>query len=101
MSKCFVSTRAQADLDETWLYVSRDRPKAADRLIDRLVAHFELLASNPDLGEALPTWARDLRQSVVGRYVVLYRVRPDRVEIIRVIHGARNVAEEFGKHWFS
>jgi toxin ParE1/3/4 len=68
-------------------------------LIDRLVGHCELLASRPAIGEAIAELTQDLRQSVVGQYVVLYRPRPDRVEILRVIHGARDVVAEFKRHW--
>lgn len=101
MSDCYISVRAQADLDETWLYVSHDRPGAADRLIDRLLDHCRLLAENPNLGEAWPELARDVRRSIVGAYVVLYRPCPDRVEVLRVIHGARDVAAEFRRHWLA
>jgi toxin ParE1/3/4 len=99
MSSYFVTPRAQADLDETWLYVAKDRPGAADRLIDRIIGHFSSLASNPELGASCAELAADLRQSTVGNYIVLYRPRPARVEIVRVIHGARDVAEEFKRHW--
>lgn len=46
-----VAARAQADLDEIWLYIAADRPDAADRILNRFQAAFELLASEPHLGE--------------------------------------------------
>jgi toxin ParE1/3/4 len=99
MSSYFVTPRAQSDLDEIWLYIAKDRPGAADRLIDRIVGHFSVIASNPELGATCAELAADLRQSTVGSYIILYRPRPTRAEIIRVIHGARDVAEEFKQHW--
>lgn len=99
MSNYYVADRAQADLGKAWLYIARDRPGAADRFYDRLRQHFKLLAANPEMGEKCTELAKDLRQSTVGGYVVLYRPRPDRVEIVRVIHGARDIAEEFRRHW--
>jgi toxin ParE1/3/4 len=101
MSEFFVSPRADADLDLIWLYIAGDRPGAADRMVDRLIEHFALLAANPQFGEAYPQLAPDLRRSHVGSYVVLYRPRQERVEIVRVIHGARDVEQEFRRHWFS
>lgn len=101
MSGYFVSPRAQADLDETWLYIALDRPAAADRVIDRLIEHFAVLAANPGIGEECPKLALGLRQSSVSNYVVLYRDRPSRIEIVRVIHSARDIEKEFRQHWFS
>jgi plasmid stabilization system protein ParE len=30
---------------------------------------------------------------VVGRYMILYRIIPDGVEVVRVVHGARYLPE--------
>ena len=96
---CYIADRACADLAETWLYIAQDRPGAADRLMDRLNDHFDVLAANPQMGEDCPQLAANLRQTSVGNYVVFHRPSPDRVEIVRVIHGARDVVEEFKRHW--
>jgi toxin ParE1/3/4 len=99
MSAHFVSQRARADIAQIWLFISNDRPGAADRLLDRFERHFELLADNLELGETCPHLLTDVRRSSVGNYIVLHRPRQDRVEILRVIHGARDVEAEFRKHW--
>ena len=40
-----LSSRAERDLDEVWLYVAEDAsPTTADRLIDEIVDRFDLLA---------------------------------------------------------
>ncbi len=96
---CYIADRARADLAEVWLYVARDRPGAADPLYDRLMRHFDVLAANPEMGEDCSKLAIGLRRTSVGNYVVLFRPRSDRVEIVRVIHGARDVEEEFRRHW--
>lgn len=89
---------AQADIDSAWFYIAKDRPSAADRFVERLRRHFELLSENPLVGEARADLAEGVRQSIVGNYVVLYRPAADRVQIVRVIHGARDVFAEFWKH---
>ena len=49
------------------------------------------LSENPRLGPARPDLAADLRYFPVGRYVLLYREIPGGVEIVRCVHGARDL----------
>jgi len=98
MKRYRITHLAQADIDSAWFYIAKDRQSAADRLLDRLRQRFELLSENPLVGESRSDLAEGVRQSVVGNYVVLYRPVADRVQIVRVIHGARDVFAEFRKH---
>ena len=52
-----------------------------------------LLADNPRLGPARPDIAPDLRLFPLRRYLILYRERPEGVEVVRVIHGMRRLAD--------
>lgn len=98
MSRYRLTTLAQADIDSAWLYIAKERPSAADRFVDRLRRHFELLAENPLIGESRNDLAEGVRQSTVSNYVILHRFAAERVQIVRVIHGARDVFAEFRKH---
>jgi plasmid stabilization system protein ParE len=50
-----LSSRAEWDLDEVWLYVAEDAsPTTADRLIDEIVDRFDLLAEQPRMGRLRP-----------------------------------------------
>lgn len=83
------------DLDEIWLYVARDRPITADRLMDRFQSTFALLASQPLVGEPRPELAPRLRTFRVGSYAIYYRAREGDppVEIVRILHGARDMGD--------
>jgi toxin ParE1/3/4 len=85
-----VSDRAVADLDEIWLYISQDNPDSADKFIGELASRFPKLASMPEMGRLREELSPGLRSFPVGRYIVFYRRAGDGVEIIRVLHGARN-----------
>ena len=98
--KLRVSHLAEADLGEIWLYVASDSSIAADQVLDRFQQHFALLAENPEFGELREELAKNLRQSTVGSYVVLYRLRDDVCEIVRVIHGARDLPKEYRRRLF-
>jgi toxin ParE1/3/4 len=83
--------RARADLDDIWLHIAQDSPAAADRLIDQLIARCQNLAEHPQLGPARPEIAPDARMLVVRDYLVLYRLDGDNTQIMRILHGARQM----------
>jgi toxin ParE1/3/4 len=83
---------AIADLDAIWDFIARDNVPAADRLLDRLQAHFELLVKHPEIGEQQPGLADgSYRRFTCGSYVIYYRPIDDGIVVIRVLHGARDV----------
>lgn len=100
MNSLRISHLAEADLDEIWLYVAKDRPNSANELMDRFKQQFALLQSNPEFGEQRQDLAKNLRQAVVGNFVVLYNLRDETVEIVRVIHGARDIPREYRRRLF-
>jgi len=53
------------------------------------------LADFPELGPIHPNIGSDARCWVVGDYLILYRVSAGKVEIVRIIHGARDLGEVF------
>lgn len=52
---------------------------------------FKTLAAQPDRGRKRDELGEDLRSFAVGRYIIFYRPLPDGVEIVRVLHGARDL----------
>jgi toxin ParE1/3/4 len=85
------TVRADDDLDSIWLHVAEDSVRAAERLIRAIEAAEDRLGQFPEIGQARPDLALDLRHWPVGSYLILYRVDPEAVLIVRVIHGARDL----------
>lgn len=82
--------RALRDLDEIQDYIAADSPAAAFGLVNDIIHRTELLlAANPRLGRL--GRVRGTRELVVGgtEYIVAYRIT-DSVEILAVVHGARD-----------
>jgi addiction module RelE/StbE family toxin len=79
--------RALASLDDIVQFISTDKPQAARKLAQAIRAKTEALQAAPGLGrELLP----GIRELVVHRhYLITYRVKPDRIEILQVWHTAR------------
>lgn len=91
------NTRAEDDLIAIWLHVARDSEAAADRLLDRIEARWQQLAIYPLSGAPRDDIGPGIRHLVVGDYLTLYRVGSGAIEIIRVLHGKRNIeADDLG-----
>ncbi len=96
MLELIISPEADEDLIEIWVYVAGDRgPETADKLLDAFREKFELLLSTPEMGRARDELAPYLRSIPQGNYMIFYRPILDSVEIIRVLHGARDIERLF------
>lgn len=82
---------AQADILEIWDYIADDNPAPADRWVDQLDAQFRLLATQPKMGRARNELAADVRSFPVGRYVVFYVPLDAGIDVVRVLHSARDI----------
>jgi toxin ParE1/3/4 len=91
-----VSHRATIDLAKIQSYIAVENPSAVDALIDALFDAFQAIARDPELGERRPEITPDpIRMFSVKNYVIFYRPRRDFVEIVRVVHGARDLYSLF------
>lgn len=81
---------ATADLEGIWLTIAVDNPRAADRVIDEIHGKTEQLRDFPKSGQRRPEIDENARALVYGDYLILYRVANDSVDIIRIVHGARD-----------
>jgi toxin ParE1/3/4 len=81
--------RAERDLRDIRNYIAADKPGAAESLATRVVTLVEALRLQPRLGK--PGLTPGTREFVVGGtpYIVIYRVRGQKVTIASVWHGAR------------
>ena len=95
MKRYRLTPEAAHDLDEITDFIAADNPRAAARLIDSLEEKCQALADMPGMGRSREELAPNLSSSLVGKYVIFYRPDAEGVEIIRVIHGARDIPKLF------
>ena len=83
------SPLALARLQEIRAYIAQDKPQAAERIAIRIVAVVEALRNHPRLGRAGAE--PGIRELVIGGtpYIVVYRVRGQRIIINTIWHGAQ------------
>ena len=95
MRRFEIDRDARQDLDDIYQYIAQDSRRNARRMLSRLRDRFHLLAKNPEMGERRDDLMPGLRSLTLGSYVVFFRPQPYGVEIVRVIHGARDIDQLF------
>lgn len=80
--------QALADLESVHEYISRDNVRAAERTIESILRGLETAEAYPDSGRK-GTRVPGTRELILAPYIVFYRVKPDCVEVLAVIHGSR------------
>lgn len=92
MSAYVLGEAVALDLEAIWEYIAHDNIPAADCWIEKLFGAFETLARTPGIGHkredltALPVlfWP-------VGEYLIIYRRLSQRIEIVAVTQGVRDI----------
>lgn len=87
---------AAADILEIWDYIADDSFDAADRWVDQLDEKFRLLATQPLMGRIRDEVDRDMRSFPFGRYVIFYMPMDGGIDVVRVLHGGRDIDAVFG-----
>lgn len=84
---------AEDDLGDIFRYIGRERYSldAAQRVVQEIRASAADYAAQPLLGAQRPELGEEVRSFRVFRYVVFYRPVEDGIDVLRVIHGARDV----------
>ena len=75
-------------------YISLDSPLYAEQTVERIVARLEQARVHPRSGRVVPEFPQDdLRELVEPPYRIIYRIRPDAVEVLAIVHGRQDVRE--------
>lgn len=94
MPRITFSGQARQDLLDIWLHVApRNGEAVADRVWNQIESTCRSLGEHPQLGRARPEISEDARSIISERWLVLYRLKDDAVQIVRVIDGARDISK--------
>ncbi len=76
-------------------------PAAAVRFVETFKTSVDSLARMPGLGRVRPDIGepetRSWRVGKFRKYLIFYEVLPDRLRLLRVLHGSRDLQAELGK----
>ena len=95
MPRVIKSRESQDDYLEIWLYVARDKAEAADALVAHFDQQLDLLASAPLIGKLEEDLATEIRSFPIGKYIVYFRIIEGGVELVRILHSARDITSDF------
>ena len=95
MSRIRISHQAEADLEEIWFHIAQSNSRAADRLSAKFVDKYQTLLRFPEMGTVCEQLGPGLRYFAVGNYAIFYRPIETGIEIVRVLHAARDLMRLF------
>ena len=92
-----VTRRPQANIDifDIWEYIAEDSVAEADRWVDQLDEKFLLWATQPMMGRIRDELAAGMRSFGFGRYVVFFTPLAGGIDVVRVLHGSRDIDAAF------
>lgn len=97
MSRFVLTPAAEGDLLKIIEYLEGDNPEAVLKVVDALDEAMQRLAENPWIGHVRPDLTdEDVRFWPVFKYLVVYRPETKPLEIVRVLHGRRDVERILG-----
>lgn len=93
MKSFHLTPRARADLEAIWEYIADDNLEAADRVLDGLQSACSMLGQNPAIGHLREDLtSKPVRFWSSNPYLLVYRPGTRPVEIVAIIHSARDLA---------
>jgi toxin ParE1/3/4 len=95
MPRVIRTPAAVRDLTAITDTIAADNLDAALRYYDEVDRRLGLIARYPRMGEAVDHLSPGMRRHTLGDYLLFYRLRNDAIELIRVLHGARDIDRLF------
>jgi len=90
MAELIWSPAAAGDLEEICEYIEKDSEYYARVFAQQIVALIETIPDFPEAGRIVPEYqSNNLREILFQNYRIVYRLKPDSVEIAAIVHGAR------------
>ena len=93
-----ISDTGQRDIDDIWdFYAEVESEAVANRIVGRLYSNFQLLAEYPNMARPRSEYLPGARSHTVPAtpYVVFYHSTDAGIEIVRVVHGRRDIGRLF------
>jgi toxin ParE1/3/4 len=93
---------AVQDVDDIFAFLAKQSIKTARRFCEAVADTIDLIEAEPQLGmrwNARSARLEALRWRKVdnfSKYLIFYRTLEDRLEIVRIVHGSRDLAKWFG-----
>ena len=95
----FLSKEADVDLEEIFDYTqSHFNLDQAILYLSDFDDLFNQLVQNPELGKSRSEIKEGLRSIAKNSHIVFYRIDNERIRIVRILHGRRDIPKFFESH---
>ncbi len=92
--KIEISGKARSDLTAIYRYLADRNRTAAENLVGDINQKLDQLSRFPSIGRERSELAPNLRSVLVRTVLLLYVIRDDRIEIVRVVDGRMDIHHE-------
>ena len=89
------SPEAQEDLAEIGIYIALDNDRNAEAFVTSLRQKARQISYAPRIYRLRDDLAPGLRSAAFGNYLLLFRIVGDSIEILHIVHGARDLKRLF------
>ena len=95
MMPLFFMPLAEQDLESISDYIANDNPHRALSFIQELRQQCISIAQNPLAYRLRPELEDNIRSCAYAAYTIFFEANADAVTILRILHGARDLAAQF------
>lgn len=93
--KVYWTKNAIEHLVNLYEYIALHSPAYAKRMVDKITRRSVQVAEHPLSGRIVPEYdAEDVRELIESPYRIIYRIKPDQIDVLAVIHGSRLLPDE-------
>ena len=76
-------------------YIALNSPAYGKKTVDKITRRSQQIGNHPLSGRKVPEYeAEDIRELIETPYRIVYRIKPDQIDVLAVIHGARLFPED-------
>ena len=98
--KVYFTDTAEEHLDAIYRHIARDSVVYARRVVDLITCRSIQIGSFPLSGRIVPEYELDqIREVIEGPYRIIYYIKPDQIDVLAILHGARNVLRSNDKEY--
>ena len=93
--KVLLTSPARTDIASLAEYIAEDNLSVTENFYEAVQEKCEELAQMPKMGRLCNELSSSVRSFPLGWYVIFYTIRGDRIIILRLLHGARDILSLF------
>ena len=92
-----LTPEAESDLEGIGDKIAEHNPARAVTYVQEMRERCYRIGEFPHAWPPRPQWGEGIRITVHGTYVIVHRVRDETVQVLRVVHGARDLDALFAE----